>query len=99
LPTLDMIIGELWQRQQDLARHIKELQTTHYAEPSKRTITGILSLEIAAQSLYRQNASTLGRLIKYQEEIKQGGGGDTSETHAAMSKALDDMAKELGVTL
>jgi hypothetical protein len=98
IPTLETIIKDLWDRQQELMRNVDQLRRTRYADPSRLTTTGLLSIQIAAQSLYRQNAATLGRLIKYLDELKQGG-GDTTQAGEAMGHALDAMAKELGLKL
>jgi len=86
IPSLIDLIQDLWARQKDIQTFIAEARNH-----------ATLDQKISALNLYGQNASRLGRLVRYTEAI---GGGDKAQKLAdSLNEALDTLAEEFGVKL
>ena len=89
--SLEQIIAELYAKQKDLAAHI---ETLNYSDASIGL--DLADRKLAALALFRQNAATLGRLVRDSHDLRTGEGDRLAH---ALNAALDAMSKELGIKL
>jgi hypothetical protein len=87
LPSLPDLITDLWKRQQDLVAWMKDNATNPGQQDGHY---------LAAMNLYGQNASRLGRLLRYSAAL---GSDRAAKLADAMNEAIDTMASELGIDL
>jgi len=85
--SLERIIVELYDKQKELTDYIDTLDAEVPPEH-----------KLAALALFRQNASTLGRLVRDYQDIHSNE-GEGRRLAAALNAALDAMSKELGIKL
>jgi len=85
--SLEQIIVELYDKQKELTDYIDTLDAQAGPE-----------YKLAAFALFRQNAATLGRLVRDYQDIHSGE-GEGRRLAAALNAALDAMSKELGIKL